>query len=218
MLRIPSTSMQISAVSRCSSIACSARIAPNETTSKKANFNFDSVDTTGFFDEAAETIGDRYELLSGPLERIRFAYRKGYSWINVELGKYDSEQARHINDCLRRLYGQTFFTRYCYDKKTKRLGLGIQPAQAVRRFFEGGWLEWYAFITSLTLCVDRNLAFSCARGVQVGFRDDELRELDVVFLIDGRIPVVIECKSGEFRDGIEKCVKLRRRLGIEKSQ
>jgi hypothetical protein len=40
--------------------------------------------------------------------------------------------------------------------------------------------------------------------------------VDVFFLINSRIPVFIECKSGEFRPFIEKYSKMRRRLDIDK--
>ena len=39
-----------------------------------------------------------------------------------------------------------------------------QTAPAVRQFFDGGWLEWYAFITLIELAQQRGKDFSCARG------------------------------------------------------
>ena len=184
----------------------------------KATFDPRSVDTTGFFDEAAKGIGDRYEFLSGAIEQIRFAYRKDHSWLNIELGKKEAKEAQEIQAFFRQLYSHTFFSRYSYKKQTKTLGLALQPAQTIRAFFEGGWLEWYVFINLLTLCLERNREFSCARGVKIAFQNDELRELDVAFLIGKRNPIVVECKSGEFRGEIEKYVKLRRRLGIDKER
>ena len=98
------------------------------------------------------------------------------------------------------------------------IGLVLQPAQAIRAFFEGRWLEWYVFMQVPNLCVERGAEFSCARNVEMGFLNDDHRELDVVFLLNKRFPIVIECKSGEFRPDIEKYVKLRRRLGLERDQ
>lgn len=56
------------------------------------------------------------------------------------------------------------FSRYTYQKQEKIVRLTLQPAPAVRAFFEGGWLEWYAFIELLTLVQGRGRGFPCARG------------------------------------------------------
>jgi hypothetical protein len=34
-------------------------------------------------------------------------------------------------------------------------------------------------------------------------------------LIDGDLPICIECKTGEFRQNIDKCLTLRKRLGMK---
>jgi hypothetical protein len=184
----------------------------------KASFDFSLVDTTGFFDEMAKEIGDHYEILSGPIEQVRYAYRRGFSWLNLDLSEKSPEDSQAINAFFRRLYSHTFFSHYAYRKQHKMLGLAMQPAQAVRSFFEGGWLEWYAFMCLLSRCVERGREFSCARSVKIEFQNEEMRELDVAFLLDARFPIFIECKSGEFRGDLEKYVKLRRYLGIDRSQ
>ena len=57
-----------------------------------------------------------------------------------------------------------------------------------------------------------------ARNLDIVFENEDLHELDVFILLDGAKPIVVECKSGEFRQDIEKYLKLRRRLGIDRSQ
>jgi hypothetical protein len=184
----------------------------------QATFDFSAVDTTGFFDDAAKAIGDGYALFSELMERVRFSYRKSFSWLNLELGNLSQKDAQAINSLCRQLYGHTFFARYVYQKQEKIVRLTLQPAPAVRRFFEGGWLEWYAFIELLTQMQTRGRAYSCARGVKLTFANEDLHELDVVFLPQGQAPICIECKSGEFRQDIEKYLKLKRRLGIERGR
>ena len=116
------------------------------------------------------------------------------------------------------LYSHTFFARYHYQKAEKVVRLSLQPAPAVRQFFEGEWLEWFAFMEMLDQCRAGGRGFSCARGVRVVFSNEDLHELDVVFLPQGRLPVVIECKSGEFRRDIDKYVRLRKRLGLDRTR
>jgi len=184
----------------------------------QASFDFSAVDTTGFFDDAAKAIGDGYGLFAELMERVRFSYRKSFSWLNLELGGLSQKDAQAVNGLCRKLHSYTFFSRYTYQKQEKIVRLTLQPAPAVRAFFEGGWLEWYTFIELLTLLQGGGRAFSCARGVKVTFPNEDLHELDVVFLPQGQTPICIECKTGEFRQDIEKYLRLKRRLGVERSR
>lgn len=184
----------------------------------EARFNHSLVDTSGFFDDAAAMIGNGYALFGELLERVCFAYRKSHSGVNLELGSLSQKDAQAITQLCRQLYSHTFFARYHYQKPEKIVRLTLQTAPAVRQFFDGGWLEWYAFIELLKQPQVRSQAFSCARGVKVVFPNEDLHELDVVCLPQGQPPIVIECKSGEFRRDIDKYLRLRKRLGIERSR
>src|SRR3546814_7982044 len=82
----------------------------------------------------------------------------------------------------------------------------------------GGWLEWYVLGALLRLCVDGGREFSCARNLILALPNGEKRELDVVVLVEGRTLVVVECKTGEFRDDIRRCVDLRTRLRVDRTK
>lgn len=183
-----------------------------------ATFNLDAVDTTGYFDEAAREISRHHELLEGLLEHVRWAYRRDSSWINVELARREPADRETILAFCRQLYGHTLFSRYTLRKQTQVLGLGIQPAQAVRDFFMGAWLEWHALDTLLRQCVAKRRGFSCARNMTLALQNGEMRELDVAVLLDGRTLIIVECKTGEFRADIDKYTKLRKRLGLDRTQ
>lgn len=58
--------------------------------------------------------------------------------------------------------------------------------------------------------------FSCLPSFNIQFVNEDKYEVDVFFLINGRIPVFIECTSAEFRSVIDKYSKMRRRLDIDK--
>jgi hypothetical protein len=49
----------------------------------------------------------------------------------------------------------------------------------------------------------------------LSFLTNEKRELDVFFLINKTQPLYIECKSGDFRQELDKYVALRKRLNID---
>ena len=184
----------------------------------EARFDYALVDTSGFFDDAARMLGEGHALYAELIDRVRFAYRKSHGWINLELGNLSQKEAQAINTLCRQLYSHTFFARYHYQKPEKIVRLTLQTAPAVRQFFEGGWLEWYAFIELLTQLRQRGRPASCARSVKVVFPNEDLHELDVIALPEGQAPICIECKSGEFRRDIDKYLRLRKRLGIDRSR
>lgn len=184
----------------------------------EARFDFSRVDTTGFFDDAAHMLGEGYALFGELVERVRYAYRKGHTSLHLELANLSQKDSQAITHLCRQLYSHTFFSRYHYQKPEKIVRINLQTTPAVRQFFEGGWLEWYVFAKVLELFQQRGKRFACARGAQVVFPNEDLHELDVLFLQDGQAPVCIECKSGEFRRDIDKYLRLRKRLGLERSR
>jgi len=177
-----------------------------------------NVDTSGFFDDAALRLGDNYALFGELIDRLRYAYRKSHGWVNLELARLPQKDAQAVNQLCRNLYEHTFFARYHYQKPEKIVRLTLQTAPAIRQFFDGGWLEWYALVCLLEHARDRGAGFSYARGVKVVFPNEDLHELDVVCLPEGQPPICIECKSGEFRRDIDKYLRLRKRLNIDRSR
>jgi len=184
----------------------------------EAIFDLSLVDTSGFFDDAARLIGRDFGLFGELIDRIRFAYRNSHSGVNIELASLSQKETQAITTLCRQLYDHTFFSRYHYQKPEKIVRLGLQTAPAVRQFFDGGWLEWFAFIELMDLLKTQKKSFSCARGVKVVFANEDLHELDVIVLSEGQMPICIECKSGEFRRDIDKYLRLRKRLNLDRSR
>ena len=183
----------------------------------EATFDYAQVDTTGFFDDAARLLGDRLDLFGELIDRVAFAYRKSFGTVNLELARLPQKDTQAINQLCRTLYSHTLFGRYHYQKPEKIVRLTLQTAPAVRRFFEGGWLEWYVFLEALEACkAAGRTQIACTRGVKVTFPNEDLHELDVMVLPVGRTPIVIECKSGEFQRDIDKYLRLRKRLGLDR--
>ena len=182
-------------------------------------FDFSAVDMGGFFDEAAEELGKQYRLTKDLLGQMNWAYGKNHTGINLDIGKLSQQDGQILNDLCRRFYGQTLFAKYFYQKQDKIIRLTLQRTTAVRNFFGGGWLEWFALGKLLAEAKQRGKAygFSCARNVKIRFGNEDLHELDVVFLPSGGMPIIVECKSGEFRRDIEKYVQLKKRLGLPDS-
>lgn len=176
-----------------------------------------AVDTTGFFDEIAVKLGDNYELLKDVSDRIKHAQVKGYINVALNLSKYSQKEVKCITDFCQELYRYSFLAKYYYHNKEGRVQLSLQTAPAIVNFFNGEWLEWFVFMKLLALCHEKKLSYSCLKNFTINFPNEDKHELDVFFLIDGSIPLCLECKSGEFRSLIEKYSRLRRRLNIDKT-
>ncbi len=173
-----------------------------------------SVDTTGFFDEVASTIGQDYVVLKDVLDRIRWAQHKEYSSTTIPLGKKPPDEARAISAFCQQLYDFTFVEKCFHNRPENNIRLVIQTAPAIRRFFAGEWVEWFALVTCLSFAKEGRRRISCARNLAITLAHDQRHEIDVFVLFDGNQPLCIECKSGEFRQDIDRCVTLRKRLGL----
>ncbi|KPN72084.1 zinc ribbon domain-containing protein [Neisseria sp. 83E34] len=179
-------------------------------------FDYSAVDMSGYFDEAAAEIGDKYHITKDILGRIGWAYRNSHTGINIDVGKMAQKDAQLINNLCRQFYSHTLFAKYFYQKQEKVIRLNLQKAAAIKHFFSGGWLEWYVLGKMLTEAKQRGktYTFSCARNVKIKFGNEDIYELDVVLMPLGQPPLIIECKSGEFRKDIEKYVRLKKRLNL----
>ena len=113
------------------------------------------------------------------------------------------------------MYDFSFVAKCFQNRQENNIRLILQSAPAIRNFFNGEWLEWYALMICLQYCKERKMRFSCARNLKITLHNDESYELDVFMLIDGDLPICIECKTGEFRQNIDKCLTLRKRLGMK---
>ena len=183
-----------------------------------AEFDHSNVDTSGYFDEAAQQLGQRFDLLGELVQRVAWSYRKSHTGLNVDLTQSSQKDVQTITQFCRDLYTHALFSRYHYQKPEKVLRLSLQPAPKVRQFFEGAWLEWYALLEVIAQVKRQRLSLSCARGVKILFPNEDVHELDVLALPGGQGPVCIECKTGEFRRDIDKYQRLRKRLGIDQSR
>jgi hypothetical protein len=176
--------------------------------------NVKASDISGYFDEIAVMLGDNLALLTPLLDGIRYRQRKGYEKFNLELSSYDKEQAYVIKNFCQTAYEFAFFAKYYFDKKKNSIFIMLNDSPQIRKFFDGEWLEWYGFMKVASLLLQQKKNFACMRSSKIiSSASQEQNEIDIFFLIDKQ-PLWIECKSGEFRDSINKYQTLRKRIGI----
>lgn len=181
----------------------------------KVQANLRNVDTSGFFDEVAEAIGGNLPVLKEVLDRIRWSQQKEHASATISLDKKSPADAKAISAFCQQLYDFSFVAKCFHNKPENNVRVILQTAPAIRDFFNGEWLEWHALMVSLRYAKERNRRFSCTRGLNIVLSNGEPYELDVFMLIDGNTPICIECKSGEFRQNIDRYLALRKRLGVE---
>jgi len=184
----------------------------------KVQANLRAVDTSGFFDEVAEAIGANLSVLKEVLERIRWSQQKEHASTTISLDKKSPEDAQAISSFCQQLYDFSFVAKCFHNKPENNVRLILQTAPTIRNFFNGEWLEWHALMSCLRYAKERNRRFSCARGLELTLSNNESYEIDVFMLIDGHTAVCIECKSGEFRQNIDRYLALKKRLGLEGRQ
>ncbi|SFV63056.1 hypothetical protein MNB_SV-6-552 [hydrothermal vent metagenome] len=175
----------------------------------------DAVDTRGFFDEVAITLGNNYSVLEGVLEQMRYIHRKGYDTVKISLENRSKEDISIIKNFCKEIYDYSFASRYYHDKKKNAIYLEIQKATKIANFFNGIWMEWYVYMMLLERFEKQELSYTLVKGIEIIYPNKDKNELDIFFIVDGT-PVCIECKSGEFRKDIDKYVKLRKRLKLNR--
>ncbi|ALG68615.1 Card1-like endonuclease domain-containing protein [Beggiatoa leptomitoformis] len=177
------------------------------------------MDISGYFDEVAVELGDNYALLNKLIASIKRLQTKENARLCFHFGHYSEVEIKKLKDFIQLLYKCAFITRYNIDNKTKdRVYLSLQPARKIVNFFNGDWLEWYIFMKVTSLLWEKRVKFGYFRGGKISFPDNERNEIDLFFLIQGSIPLWIECKSGEFRDSLYKYQQLRKRLRLTHSE
>jgi phage FluMu protein Com len=184
----------------------------------QTDVNQRAIDTTGFFDEVALDLGNQYDILQAVIDKIRRIQKKGYTNVKITLASKSQKEIQAITSFCQQLYEYSFVAKNFYNKQDRIIHLTLQTSPTIVNFFNGEWMEWFVFMKLLKYFQEKQLTISCVRSLIVKFQNEDSHELDVFFLIKNRIPLCIECKSGEFRQHIDKYSKMRKRLHLEKEQ
>lgn len=181
-----------------------------------ASLSPEAADTTGFFDEVAIMLGENYQVLSYVSNQIKYVQNKGYINVKLDLTKKSQKEVTQITSFCKSLYDYSFVAKYYYQKKQKIVRLTLQTAPKIREFFNGIWMEWYAMMKVLAFFERKKLGLACSRNVEISFSAKDCNELDIFVLTHDGMPICIECKTGEFRQDIDKYLTLRKKLKLDK--
>jgi hypothetical protein len=178
--------------------------------------NVAASDISGYFDEVAVMLGDNLTSLENVLDGIRYRQRKGYDKFTIQLNDYNKVTKKIIQKFCEMGYECTFFSKYHHNKGKNSIFLQLSDAPQIQHFFNGDWLEWYGLMKVATFLMAKEQKFTCLRNSTIKFTTQNAQnELDIFFLINNKQPLWIECKTGEFRDSINKYQTLRKCLNID---
>jgi phage FluMu protein Com len=189
-----------------------------ENKSVQVQVNPYAVDTTGFFDEIALLLGSNFSVLSFVSNQIKYVQNKGYTNVKIELSKKNQKEIQEIISFSKTLHDYSFVSKYQYQKKDQIIYLTLQTAPKIRDFFNGIWMEWFAFMNLLEFFRENKISTAISRNLEISFSRDNSNELDIFLLTEKEIPICIECKTGEFRQDINKYLSLRKKLNLAKNQ
>jgi len=189
-----------------------------ENKSVQVQVNPYAVDTTGFFDEIALLLGNNFSVLSFVSNQIKYIQNKGYTNVKIELSKKSQKEIQEITSFCKTLHDYSFVAKYQHQKKDEIIYLTLQTAPKIRDFFNGIWMEWFAFMNLLEFFRENKITPAISRNLEISFSGGNSNELDIFLLTEKGIPICIECKTGEFRQDINKYLSLRKQLNIAKNQ
>ncbi len=178
--------------------------------------NKEAIDTTGFFDEAALFIGENYDTIKDLINQIKYIQSKNYDTVKVPLSNKSNKEISTIVNFCKEMHQYSFIAKYNHVKKDNIMYITVQNVPKVKSFFHGIWMEWYTLMLVLEFFQSNKTESSSMRSLQIQFQDKTKNEIDIFFLTRNNTPIYIECKSGEFRQDIDKYSKLRKKLNIDK--
>jgi phage FluMu protein Com len=137
----------------------------------------------------------------------KYIQNKGYTNVKLELSKKNQKEIQQLTSFCKTLHDYSFVAKYHYQKKDKNIRLTLQTAPKIREFFNGIWMEWFTFMKLLEFFSNNKINPAFSRNLNITFSINNSYELDFC----------IECKTGEFRQDIDKYLTLRKQLNIEKN-
>ncbi len=182
------------------------------------NVNPDAADTTGFFDEIALLMGDNFSALDSVIGQIKHIQSKDYGTVKIVLADKKPGETQQILSFCKALHDYSFVAKYFHKEKDKVVYISLQKAPQIKRFFNGSWMEWFALMKLLRFFREQKIAPACTRGIEITFTNGNSNEIDLFCLTEKNVPICIECKSGEFRQDIDKYLSLRKKLKIDKNR
>lgn len=180
----------------------------------RVEFCPESEESTEYFAQMAEELGQSFAQLCDVSNTIRTAQQKGLIATGLSLAQKHPKLVTQINVFCQKLFAHAFISRYAFQQEEKVVRLGIQKSPEVQRFFDGEWLQWFVFTRVLHQLEARKCRFAATRQLGFAFLTQELQMLDTFFLIEDK-PLCIQCSADANAPGIAAALELRQQLELK---
>ncbi len=174
------------------------------------------MDTTGFFDEVALYMGNNFDTIGPIVNQVKYIQSKKYDSVKITLSKNNDKEIKQIIEFCKMLHDYSFIARYNFQKKDQIIYLTLQNIPKIKNFFNGLWMEWFVLIQMMSFFKEDNITLPIIRGANITFQNNDKNELDIFFINNQDEPICIECKTGDFRQDLNKYFLLQKTLGIKK--
>ncbi|HED12929.1 MAG TPA: hypothetical protein ENI62_04630, partial [Gammaproteobacteria bacterium] len=103
----------------------------------QVQINEEAIDTTGFFDEVALSLGDNYSVLKFVSDKIKYIQNKGFDNVKLQLSNKTTYEIEQIILFCKQMHNYSFIARYHHQKNEKTIHLKLQTAPRIKEFFNG---------------------------------------------------------------------------------
>jgi hypothetical protein len=165
-------------------------------------------------------LGERYEVLSGLLAKIKRAMQSGML-ITESLKDRSQQEVSSVCQFCTRLHEVAFLEQYQYFRSpTYLIKAKTTTLPKAQRFFSGQWLERFvlqkikAVYAQIRSEVSGELGFEYLINPQITLPNGDDFELDILASIGSSI-YWIEAKSGDYQQHAAKYSKFARLLGLD---
>lgn len=174
-------------------------------------------------DRAALLLGEKFSALEPFYKAVRRRVAQGSTSRWFKTAGLSQQALKDICDFGNRLKASGFFTEFTFFSRGPSHDPERKPAilfdplsdPRVKYFFEGGWLERYAFQVVKQGVQKRTGTWreqQFAKGVRVEFPDGGKGEFDTLVGLPGDKLLWLECKTGRWQDYIERFQFLNKRF------
>ena len=162
-------------------------------------------------------MGSKYDLVKDFISSIKSNQPFGRSF-HMNLSKYSQLEISSICQLADILHKSAFLESYRYrNSPCFDLGAKTTSNPAIMNYFAGAWLEEYVSLT-LKKIIESDFAdtitISMLHNPQIQFSNIDNFELDLFSVINGKYPLWIESKSGDYQRHLIKYSSLLEILGV----
>jgi hypothetical protein len=164
----------------------------------------------------ADFLGDRFAHLAELYELIKQNLSDGKKFSFT----LRSSVPKKISDCAQfctLLKAHGFLSSYQYVRAERKIYAAPSRKGNAINFLSGAWFERFVHLRIRQLLLSHGQKFENMANTIISLPNQDDFELDLLYWVEGkRLPLWIECKTGDYKDSLDKYSNFRRILNVPK--